>query len=97
MNRRKLLQSFLSLAALAFMNPMKLLASCDPSETKEIKIAEGPCDLITLHNLQPQHQYTIRAGYGTVKLSCLNRPVTLKPGHAVVITPTENGGWNIVT
>lgn len=38
MSRRKLLQSFLSLAALAFTNPMKLLASCDPSETKEIKI-----------------------------------------------------------
>lgn len=97
MNRRMLFRSALSLAALSFLNPLKLIPRGKNAQPKDIKISEAPFDLITLHNLQPQHRYSIRAGYGPVKLAFLDRPVVLEPGQAVVITPKENGGWNLVT
>lgn len=96
MNRRRFFQSALSLAALAFLNPLKLIPQKQNAHPKDIKISEAPFDLITLHNLQPQHRYSIRAGYGPVNLAFLDRPVALEPGQAVVITPNENGGWNLV-
>lgn len=96
MNRRKFFQSFLSLTALACIDPRKLLPQKLNNQPKDIKVDEGPFELMTLHNLQPQHQYTIRAMHGPVMLSCLDRPVKLEPGHAVVITPKEDGGWTQV-
>lgn len=96
MNRRKFFQSFLSLSALAFVDPLKLLPEKQNDKPKGIKVAEGPFELMTLHNLQPYHQYTIRAGHGPVMISCLDRPVKLEPGHAAVLTPKEDGGWTQV-
>lgn len=93
MNRRRFFQSALSLAVLAFLNPLKLIPRSENAQPKDIKISEAPFDLITLHNLQPQHRYSIRAGHGPVKIACLDHPITLQPGQAVVITPKEDGGW----
>lgn len=39
----------------------------------------------------------LRIAHGPVKLSCIDTPITLQPGQAVAITPTENGGWKLAT
>ena len=97
MNRRRFFKSTLSLAALAVIDPLKLLPEKKHDQPKAIKTAEGPHHVITL-NLPmstPAQRYFIGAENSSVSLSMVDPPITLQPGQRVEIVATENGGWKV--
>lgn len=97
MNRRKFFKSTLSLAALALVDPLKLLPGKKNDQPKAIKTAEGPQDVMTLTSPMstPAQRYFIAAEKSAVRLSMVDPPITLQPGQRVEIVATGNGGWKV--